>query len=141
MFTKNTNETEAKRSIVGVYVQKSRILSFIEALRYKYKVKYKNIHIYELERNNKEYLVSIKTYDKDRIVAELRGSVFHIKHGCLFSINGLNKLVEKVCNGKKDLDYHINWEDYTDKLIVTQADELSISTIKKIENWSTFFEK
>lgn len=141
MFTKNTNETEAKRSIVGVYVQKSRILSFIETLRYKYKVKYKNIRIYELERNNKEYLVSIKTYDKDRIVAELRCSVFHIKHGCLFSINGLNKLIEKDCGNKKDLDCQINWEDYTDKLIVTQADELSVSTIKKVEDWSTFFDK
>lgn len=141
MFTKNTNETEAKRSIVGVYVQKSRILSFIETLRYKYKVKYKNIRIYELERNNKEYLVSIKTYDKDRIAAELRCSVFHIKHGCLFSINGLNKLIEKDCGNKKDLDCQINWEDYTDKLIVTQADELSVSTIKKVEDWSTFFDK
>lgn len=141
MFTKNTNETESKRSIVGVYVQKPRILSFIETLRYKYKVKYKNIRIYELERNNKEYLVSIKTYDKDRIAAELRCSVFHIKHGCLFSINGLNKLIEKDCGNKKDLDCQINWEDYTDKLIVTQADELSVSTIKKVEDWSTFFDK
>lgn len=143
MLTTNDNIKKSKWSIVGIFVNKTRVLALLEALRFKYKVRYNNIHIYKIDNNLKEYLVTIKTYDKDKIIGETKGCVYHVKHGCLFSINGLNKFIDIKKNNNDDeslnSEYDIEWEKHRNKLIVTRDEELSISNIEKIEDWSSFF--
>lgn len=39
----------------------------------------------------------------------------------LYTINGLNKLVESKI-GKKDKEFNINWDEYSNKIILTNAE-------------------
>ena len=60
----------------------------------------------------------------------------HKKGNALYTINALNKMIEKA-NGDTigNIDYKsfkINWDDYQNKLILTNGEELMFFTINRI---------
>ena len=64
----------------------------------------------------------------------------HVKNGCLFSINALNKLIDQEKGDDvPNNEYLIDWDKYKDKLIVLTNGELSVSNLNKIEDKSVFF--
>lgn len=131
-----------KGAIIGVFVKKSRILSFLEVLKNEFKIELEKIFIYEIDTNKYEYLITFKTYDKERYIKNLSNStVMHVKNGCLFSINGINKLIEQenTDKDKPNNEYIIDWEKYKNKLIIQTNGELSMSNISKIDDFSSFF--
>ena len=128
--------------IIGTFVKKNKILSFLETLKYGFKVNLDKIFIYSIDTNKYEYLVTFKTYDKERFIKNLNNAtVMHVKNGCLFSINALNKLIEKENSDsdKPNNEYLIDWDKYKDKLIIQTNGELSLSNLSKIEDFSIFF--
>lgn len=132
-----------KGIIIGTFVNKTRILSFLETLRYKFSVKLDKVFVYTINTNNKEYLVTFKTYDKDKFIKKLHGStIMHVKNGCIFSINALNKLIEYDYNFADEKPYNeveINWDNYKDKLIILTNGNLNINDLSKIEDKCSFF--
>lgn len=128
--------------IIGTFVKKNKILSFLETLKYGFKVNLDKVFVYSIDTNKYEYLVTFKTYDKERFIKNLNNAtVMHVKNGCLFSINALNKLIEKENSDsdKPNNEYLIDWDKYKDKLIIQTNGELSLSNLSKIEDFSTFF--
>lgn len=132
-----------KGVIIGTFVAKNRILSFLELLKYKFGIKLDKTYIYLIDSNEKEYLVTFKTFDKNRFIKKLSGStIMHVKNGCLFSINALNKLIEMNYNFKEEKPYNeieINWDDYKDKLIILTNGNLNINKLSKVEDKCSFF--
>jgi hypothetical protein len=127
--------------IIGTFVRKNRILSFLETLRAGYGIKLDKVFVYEIDTNKLEYLVTFKTFDKDKFIKKINNAtVMHVKNGCLFSINALNKLIDQEKgDDKPNNEYLIDWEKYKDKLIILTGGELSISKLTKIEDKSVFF--
>jgi len=128
--------------IIGTFVKKNKILSFLETLKYKFKVNLDKVFVYLIDTNQYEYLVTFKTYDKERFIKNLsNATVMHVKNGCLFSINALNKLIEKENSDsdKPNNEYLVDWDKYKDKLIIQTNGELSLSNLSKIEDFSIFF--
>ena len=64
-------------------------------------------------------------------------TVINVKGGCLFSINGLNKLIEQQSNCDRGninhKSFNVDWYQYRNKLILSNRDGLSIKNIKKIK--------
>lgn len=128
--------------IIGTFVKKNKILSFLETLKHGFKVSLDKVFIYSIDTNKYEYLVTFKTYNKERFIKNLsNATVMHVKNGCLFSINALNKLIEKENSDsdKPNNEYLIDWDKYKDKLIIQTNGELSLSNLSKIEDFSIFF--
>ena len=128
--------------IIGTFVKKNKILSFLETLKYGFKVNLGKVFVYSIDTNKYEYLVTFKTYDKERFIKNLNNAtVMHVKNGCLFSINALNKLIERdnSDSDKPNNEYLIDWDKYKDKLIIQTNGELSLSNLSKIEDFSIFF--
>ena len=128
--------------IIGTFVKKNKILSFLETLKYGFKVNLDKVFVYSIDTNKYEYLVTFKTYNKERFIKNLsNATVMHVKNGCLFSINALNKLIEKENSDsdKPNNEYLIDWDKYKDKLIIQTNGELSLSNLSKIEDFSIFF--
>ena len=127
--------------IIGTFVRKNRILSFLETLRAGYGIKLDKVFVYEIDTNKLEYLVTFKTFDKDKFIKKIsNATVMHVKNGCLFSINALSKLIDQEKgDDKPNNEYLIDWEKYKDKLIILTGGELSISKLTKIEDKSVFF--
>ena len=127
--------------IIGTFVKKNKILSFLETLKYGFKVNLDKVFVYSIDTNKYEYLVTFKTYDKEKFIKNLsNATVMHVKNGCLFSINALNKLIEKENSDsdKPNNEYLIDWDKYKDKLIIQTNGELSLSNLSKIEDFSIF---
>jgi hypothetical protein len=127
--------------IIGTFVKKNKILSFLEVLMMVYKINLDKVFVYKIDTNNLEYLVTFKTFDKDKFIKNLpNATVMHVKNGCLFSINALNKLIET--NKKEDTpnnEYVLDWNEYKNKLIILTHGELAISNLTKVEDKSEFF--
>ena len=133
--------TTERGIIIGTFVKKNRILTFIEELKNDYGIKYEKIFIYSIDTNKREYLVTFKTFDKEKFIKNLNNAtVMHVKNGCLFSINALNKLIEQEKGDSiPNNEYVVDWDKYKDKLIIITNGELSISNLSKIEDKSLFF--
>ena len=128
--------------IIGTFVKKNKILSFIETLNNDFSIKYDKIFVYTIDTNKREYLVTFKTFDKEKFMKNLNNAtVLHVKNNCLFSINALNKLIERDNEGSNspNNEYIVDWGKYKDKLIIVSNGELTISNLSKIEDKSTFF--
>lgn len=133
---------EKKGIIIGTFVVKTRILSFLEMLKYKFRVNLDKVFVYSIDTNDKEYLVTFKTYNKDKFIKKISGStIMHVKNGCLFSINALNKLInDKYGDEKPSEEVEIDWEEYKDKLIILTNGALNINGLSKIDDKCYFFE-
>ena len=128
--------------IIGTFVRKNKILSFLENLKNAFRVNLNKVFVYSIDTNKFEYLVTFKTFDKEKFIKGLNNAtVMHVKNGCLFSINALNKLIEKENKNseKPNNEYLIDWDKYKDKLIIQTNGELSLSNLSKIEDFSIFF--
>ena len=131
-----------KGVIIGTFVKKNKVLSFIESLRNLFGVKSDKIFVYSIDTNKYEYLVTFKAYDKNAYVNRMKGStVMHVKNGCIFSINALNKLIESEIGDKSTPcnEYELDWSNYKDKLIILTNGELTVSNLTKIDDKSVFF--
>ena len=123
-------------------MKKNKILSFIETLNNDFNIKYDKIFVYTIDTNKREYLVTFKTFDKEKFMKNLNNAtVLHVKNNCLFSINALNKLIERDNKGSDspNNEYIVDWNKYKDKLVIVTNGELTISNLSKIEDKSTFF--
>lgn len=131
-----------KGVIIGTFVNKNKILSFLEELKNRFYINYEKIYVYSISSNDKEYLVTFKTYDKDKFIKKLSNStIMHVKNNCIFSINALNKLIELNYDFEKEKPYNeveINWDEYKDSLIIITNGELKISKLSKIEDKCSF---
>lgn len=128
--------------IIGTFVRKNKILSFVETLKNDFNIKLDKVFIYSIDTNQREYLVTFKTFDKEKFIKNLsNATVMHVKNGCLFSINALNKLIERDNEGsdQPNNEYIVDWDKYKDKLIIITNGELSISNLAKIDDKTLFF--
>ena len=129
----------AKTLLIASFVPKTNIDWFIKYLDNKFLIKKENIFIYEISDNEDDYLLTFKLKNNKKIDLKFyfsNATIVNIKNGCIFSINGLNKLIELETNCEKgNVDYKnhkIKWNEYINKLILSSKDKLLIKTIKKI---------
>ena len=131
-----------KGLIIGTFVSKNKILSFLEELKTKFYININRVFVYSISSNEKEYLVTFKTFDKDKFIKNLKGStIMHVKNNCIFSINALNRLIELKNLNIDEKPYNeieINWDEYKDKLIIITNGNLNIYNISKIEDKCSF---
>ena len=128
-----------KGFLIGTFIKKDKILSFLELLKTKYNIQYDKIFVFSIKTNENEYLVTFKSVNKELFLKNIPNStVMHVKNGSLFSINALNKLIENE-NGSIDTNYQVNWGFYKDKLIILTNGILSIDDLNKIDDKCQFF--
>lgn len=134
--------TLKKEVLIGTFVNKHKILSFIEKVKNLTKMNTDKIYVFIIEGNSNEYLVTFKSYSNKGLINKLYNStVLHVKNGCLFSINALNELIKKekgdtIQNHK---DYLIDWSKFKNKLMIMTSGKLRLYNISKIEDITVFF--
>jgi hypothetical protein len=128
--------------LIGVFIEKEKILSFLGFLKNKFKLNTEKVYVYNVEGKEKEYLVTFSVKDKVKFLKGVYGStIVHTKNKSIFSINALNKLIDTL-NVDKTIPndkFEIDWEEYGNKLIIISNGELFIGNLEKIEDKSIFF--
>lgn len=142
MFINTVKNMNKNKSIVGIFVNKSKILSTIEKIHNKIGIPINRIFLYKIYGNEVEYLLTF-VLDKTAVSKNMfkNAAILHIKNDCLFSINALNKLIEKE---KGDLNiintnFQLNWDKFKGYLVILTKGQLSLYKILKIENKNILF--
>ena len=133
--------TSKKEVLIGTFVNKHKILSFIEKVKNLTKMNTDKIYVFIIEGNSNEYLVTFKSYSNKGLINKLYNStVLHVKNGCLFSINALNELIkeEKGDTIQNHKDYLIDWSKFKNKLMIMTSGKLRLYNISKIEDITLF---
>ena len=133
--------TSKKEVLIGTFVNKHKILSFIEKVKNLTKMNTDKIYVFIIEGNSNEYLVTFKSYSNKGLINKLYNStVLHVKNGCLFSINALNELIkeEKGDTIQNHKDYLIDWSKFKNKLMIMTSGKLRLYNISKIEDITIF---
>ena len=129
-----------KGILIGVFVNKGNILSFFEKIKNKFNVPLNKLFVFTIECNDNEYLATFKAEDKKFLSEIENASVLHVKNGCLFSINALNRLIEKE-KGNNEVpnnEFPLNWGKYKNKLVILTNGQLNIKNLTKIEDKAYF---
>lgn len=131
-----------KGAIIGTFVLKTKILSFLEELKNRFQIKINKVFVYEIDSNENEYLVTFKTFDKNKFIKKIQNStIMHVKNNCIFSINALNQLIDEKYASSGEILYNeieINWDEYKDCLIILTNGKLNIVKLSKIDDKCTF---
>ena len=141
-FSKPMNQKH--NGLIAAFVKKKDIIGFLTMLYDNYAISPAKVFIYDIKGNDDEYLATFKVLNKARALSEIHHStIVHVKNGCIFSINALNKLIESN-KGNEDIDnqsYQVKWEDYNGMLMMIKYGNLAISPIQKIETKDIIFKK
>lgn len=125
-----------KLTLICVFVMKNTILSFLEKLRNEYHVKTSRVFVYDVDGNDKEYLVTFNTFHKENFVGKLRGAtVINSKGGCFFSINALNELTSSMARNED-----VDWKDYNGMLLMVSSGKLRKQRVTKIDDKCVFLQ-
>lgn len=133
--------TSKKEVLIGTFVNKHKILSFIEKVKNMTKMNTEKIYVFIIEGNTNEYLVTFKSYNNKGLINKLYNStVLHVKNGCLFSINALNELIKEENGGsiENHKEYLIDWSKFKNKLMIMTSGKLRLYNISKIEDITVF---
>ena len=120
-----------------VYIDK--IESFKKYLQKRFKINQENIFEYSFNDDSKKiltYRIPLNDGKKIDITSLIPPTIIvHKKGECFYTINALNKLIEKISEHEVgNIDYKnviIKWDDYQNKMIIVKNDELKIIDIKK----------
>jgi hypothetical protein len=136
----NNEQEVIKNIIIASFIPKTNLDWFIKYVNEKFKINEKNLFIYEIEDNELDYLLTFKLKKDKKIDLKQHfnnATIVNIKNECIFSINGLNKLIEMESNCEAGninyKDYKVNWLEYKNKLILCNKKALIIKNIKKVE--------
>jgi hypothetical protein len=129
---------QKKTILLATFVRPDYLEKFLNFLQKKFSIKKEGVFVFEVEENN--FIVTYKLYlDFDQrfdIKSNLKNTIqIHKKNKTFFTINALNKLIEKESNSNiGNIDYkkyEIDWSKYEDKIILLKNNELDILDLKK----------
>ena len=97
----------------------------LNKIKQNYKIMYSKIFILHAKSQNE----FIFTYNVDSFnVANFIENTILVhrkkESNTLYTINSLNKLIESLNNGVLDINYKVNWNDYTNCILLTKGPEL-----------------
>lgn len=134
-------KTQQMTILIASFIPKDKLDWFVEYLHEKFKIKKQYVFVYEVEGNDSEYLTTFKMRKNKKIDLKVyfnNATIVNLKNECIFSINGLNRLIEEeTASDAGNINYkchEIDWETYKGKLILCSKGKLLIKNLKKIEN-------
>tara|TARA_R100000900_G_scaffold49993_1_gene40135 strand:- start:749 stop:1180 length:432 start_codon:yes stop_codon:yes gene_type:complete len=134
------NKSIKKSYLLGTFVIKNELKKVFNLLERGFEVGKNGIFVHQTNEEDKlfiTYKVKITNSEKKDFRKRIKNSLpIHKKGSCFFTINGLNKLIEKVYDltpgNIKHSEYQIKWSDYKDKFIMIKENELHIIPLNRV---------
>lgn len=130
-----------KTLLLASFIFPERLEWFIGYLDTKFKISRDKIFCYKNLNDESKLIVTFKLILQESKKLDLNNLfpnaiTIHKKGTAFYTINALNKLIEKESNSSLgNIDYKsyvIDWEKYQDKFILIDNKELSILDIKRV---------
>lgn len=125
--------------LLASFVDKNYVHKFLYRLKDRHKVDTDKVFIFDLSEDDflLTYKLKIEPGVRFNIREELPKTIqVHKKQKTFFTINALNKLIERdsgLSDGNVNHKQHkVDWDKYSDKLVLLKKDVLEISDIKRV---------
>lgn len=131
---------QKKIILLATFVNPEYLEKFLNKLYRKFSIKKESVFVFDTNAENDDHLLTYRIFlnvdQKINIKKEFKKTIqIHKKGTTFFTINALNKLIEKEFNlvpGNIDYKSHsIDWEKYSDKIILLKGGNLDILDLKK----------
>jgi hypothetical protein len=130
-----------KQIIIATFVDKDKLEWFYGFMEGRFYIKPNQIFKYLNVDNSEHYIMtfrySVLSHEKLNLSKDFINSlIVHKKGDCLYTINGLNRLIETLnpdITGNIDhSSFKIDWSEYQNKFITSFENELIITDIKRV---------
>tara|TARA_R110000751_G_scaffold186262_1_gene292702 strand:+ start:658 stop:1062 length:405 start_codon:yes stop_codon:yes gene_type:complete len=129
---------QKKTILVATFIKLEHLDDFLGKLKDKLGINEKSVFIFETENNDLvlTYRIFLSMGEKIDLRKEFNKTIqIHKKGNTFFTINSLNKLIERDFNltsGNVDYsNYEVEWEKYENTIITLRNNNLEILPIKK----------
>lgn len=129
---------QKKVILVATFIKLEDLEDFLDKLKDKFNIHEKSVFIFETGENSLvlTYRIFLGMGEKINLRKELNKTIqIHKKGTTFFTINSLNKLIERDFNltsGNVDYSsYDVEWEKYQNTIITLRNNNLEILPIKK----------
>ena len=130
-----------KKLLILVFINKNNINKEINFIENEFDINPKSIFKYEITDNPSEYVLTFYTHVDVGDFMNVKdyfdnAIIVHKKQKTFYTINALNKLIEKVYDLEVgNIDYKqwdVDWSQYENKLILNSKNNLSIISLKRV---------
>lgn len=129
---------QKKVILVATFIKLEDLEDFLDKLKDKFNIHEKSVFIFETGENSLvlTYRIFLGMGEKINLRKELNKTIqIHKKGTTFFTINSLNKLIERDFNltsGNVDYSsYDVEWENYQNTIITLRNNNLEILPLKK----------
>lgn len=118
-----------KLNLLCTFIQKSDLDIAIDWIKDHYTLKNNSIFVFENEDRPSQLYCTFNVHGKYDLIKNT--ILLHRKSdtNTLYTINAINQLIKRINNGILDTSYQIEWENYSDSIILTQNDNVVIYPI------------
>lgn len=130
-----------KTLLLATFIFPERVEWFLKYLENKFDISKEKVFIFKNLDDESKVIITFKLILKNGVKINLKkyfpsAIPIHKKGTAIYTINALNKLIELENNletGNIDYkQYEINWDNYQDKLILSNNNDLTIYNIERI---------
>lgn len=113
-----------KNTLLCTFAHKSDLDLIIDFIKLSYDLKSKRIYVFKNKEKQDQYYCTYNIMGEYTLHSNT--IIIHRKSesSTLYTINALNKIIERMNNGILDKTIELNWEAYTNILILYQNDKI-----------------
>jgi len=122
------------------FVIEDKVESFVKYLNKRFNLSPEKIFIYTSPEEKDKKILTFRVYLRDGKKINTKTFfpttiIVHKKGECFYTINALNKLIDKEVGEDRGninyKEYQIDWDNYQDKMLIVKNNELTIMDIKR----------
>ena len=124
--TISIKQEDLMNKLFCTFSSKEGLEKTLETIKSEYKIMYDKIFVLE-SQDSDEYLCTYNIEVQSSSTKILPNTILlHRKKetNTLYTINSLNLLIKSLNEGVLDTSYRINWQDYSNTVLLTQGSEL-----------------
>jgi len=130
-----------KTILLASFIFPERLEWFLDYLENKFSIAREKVFVYKNLDDESKLMVTFKFKLKEGKKINFKALfpsaiLIHKKGNAIYTINALNKLIESICEGDTgNIDYKsvkVDWDEYQNKLILSNNNELAIFNIEKV---------
>lgn len=130
-----------KTILLASFIFPERLEWFLDYLENKFSIARDKVFVYQNLDDESKLIVTFKFKLKEGKKVNFKALfpsaiLIHKKGNAIYTINALNKLIESICEGDTgNIDHKsvkVDWDEYQNKLILSNNNELAIFNIEKV---------
>jgi len=130
-----------KTILLASFIFPERLDWFLDYLENKFSIAREKVFVYKNLDDESKLIVTFKFKLNEGKKVNFKALfpsaiLIHKKGNAIYTINALNKLIESICEGDVgNIDHKsvkVDWDEYQNKLILSNNNELAIFNIEKV---------